>query len=166
MRGLKFEHGATMIEFALAMGIVAMAIVFVLDFGVALFRWSALNHVTADLARTLSTDLGHAWSTNAVSVAPYNGNCNAFLRAQGEAYLAGKYDQTYSMTNPGVRFYLGSTIDNSTALISDPRSPYAILRVVGDLGAPCVLCNFFPSALITSESSILVEFHSANCSDY
>lgn len=152
-----------MLELALAMTILVIILVFVLDAGIFLFRFSGLNHATNVLSRRLAIDLGKAFRNETISQTPWNGNCNNYLRSLGNGYLLGDH----SMSDPTRLHYYGVTLDNSTALVTgSPDSPYAILRIVGQLSPPCVFCSFFPNIQVRSESSVLIEYDKKTCTDY
>ena len=159
------EHGAIILESVFVVIIVALILSFIIDAGVVLYRYSTLSDTTSSVTHELAIELGRAWHNNQINSAPWNGSCNSFLRKTGGDLVAKKLEQ-FSFEDNSALFYLGRTLDNSTALVSDPAAPYAILRIVGDLKPSCIFCNFLPHLEVTTESSVLVEYHEKACNDY
>jgi Flp pilus assembly protein TadG len=148
------EHGAIMVESALALIFYSLVIAFIIDAGLVIFRYSTLTSTGQALAHELGIDLGRAISTGTIG-----GTCIDFLNTSGNAYLTSHRldDQSYSMTDPN------ATYSYAASVISDPDSPYAIIRIAGSLKPSCIVCSLFPNATIHSESSVLVEYSDNPC---
>jgi Flp pilus assembly protein TadG len=154
-RGLHSEaSGVVVLETALAFVFLTVAISFTLDASVVLYRYSFLTATTEALTRSLGVSLGRAISSNTTG-----GSCDAFLKTSGNSYLAARTPEPslYSMTDTTAYYFF------TTSVVSDPSSPYAILRVQGTLKPSCVICSFFPRITISSDSSALVEYTSNTC---
>ena len=115
-----------MLEFLVVFVVVALVIVFTFDAALSMSQFSRLSRQTAVLTRELATDLGRAWSTAAVAASPFNGSCNAYLRDRAAAALP---ESNHSASDSNAKFYFGSTFDDSSAIVFDGSSPYALLRV-------------------------------------
>lgn len=157
--------GAVMVEAAIVFLVCAALIAFTLDIGILLYEESQLGDVTNGLVRNLATELGSAWHTGKVGLAPWNGSCNAYIRNAGQTYLA-QHSGDYSINSAGAKYYFGSTLDDFTALVVVTSAPYAILRVVGQMKPPMFVSFFVPSVVFSRESSVLVEYYSFDCNDY
>jgi Flp pilus assembly protein TadG len=147
-------RGVVLLETALAFVFLFVTISFALDASMVLYRYSFLTTTTEGLTRSLGVSLGHAISSNTIG-----GNCDAFLKRSGNSYLAAQtpVPSLYSMTDTTAYYFFTATV------VSDPSSPYAILRVQGTLKPSCIICAFFPRATNSSESSALVEYTSNSC---
>lgn len=166
IQSLRSSRGATMVEFALVVVPLAALLFYFVDLGLALYRYSTLTHATAELSRHLSVELGRAWQNGGIAQGPWNGSCNQFLKIKGDDYLSTLPGGGYSATDTDGTFYFGSTMDDSTALVTDPDAPYAILRIVGTNVQQCLACSLLPAITLRTESSVLVEYHSTLCNDY
>ncbi|MFN8391882.1 MAG: hypothetical protein U0136_16450 [Bdellovibrionota bacterium] len=149
------ERGAVMLESALVLIFYGIIIGFILDAGLVMFRYSTLTTTGENLARHLGIQLGRA-----ISVGGVGGSCTTFLNTAGNTYLQAHAvgGQSFSMTDSAATFKFDASI------VPGGGSPYAILRVQGSLSPSCLVCNFFPRAVIRSESSLLVEFSENPCS--
>lgn len=153
-------------EFVLVIPLLVLVGVFVLDAGLTLHRYSILTHTATSLTRHLSGALGNAWRNGKVAKAPWNGSCTAFLRDEGNAYLTSIGAANSSVSNRTSLYYYGLSLDDSTALIGDPNSPYAVLRIAGRVNLGSLTYLFFPRIALIDESSMLVEYRSEYCRDY
>lgn len=165
------QRGSTMVEASLAFLFIAIVMGFILDAGIALFRYSTLTHATAELSRHLAIDLGQAFRSNKVRGAPWNGNCDAYLRDEATAYISSLPPGDYSATDNTRMYYFGTTFDGlplpRAINLLDPDAPYALLIIKGRLTSACILCKFIPPAMVlTTTTSVLVEYNSQDCNDY
>jgi hypothetical protein len=158
-----------MVEFALWIGPYLLMLWFILEMGFGLFHCSNLGHTTDGLTRHLATRLGTVWHTRTLSGSPWNGNCNDYLRTEGEGYLRAHYPAEYSMIDSSVRYYFGRTMtDDSppTALVTVAQAPYAVLRIVGRVRPSFGIGGILLPALLSRESSMVVEYNGPACNDY
>jgi hypothetical protein len=159
------QHGSVMVEAAVLFLFFAGLVSFILDLGLTLHHESQLSNTSVGLVRRLSVKLGKAWSSKEIEQAPWNGNCDAYLRAAGDAYLSGVVENP-SMSNPAAKYYFGATLDDNKALVPVSGAPFAVLRVVGRMTSTPIFGFFLPPQVFDRESSMLVEFNAEACSDY
>lgn len=153
-----------MVEFAIIVTVVAVLLIFICNMGVALDHETNSRDLNYALTRHLAASLGKVWSTGMNGASAWDGNCGNYLRSAGNDFLAAR-SPDYSMSNPAAKYYFGASIDNHSAIIINPNSPYVILRIVG---SPQLLQigSFALPPLFTTSSSVLVEYHGEPCVDY
>ena len=160
------NKGAVMLEYAIGFAVCGLIIAFILHAGTALYQRSYVNDQAAKLTRHLATDLGTNWANGTISADPWNNNCNDYIRSSGNDFFLENGLSGSSMSDPSAKYYFGATLDDSTAFIADPSSPYGILRIEGTIPSSLAMGRFFLPQFFTIESSAVVEYHSTLCSDY
>ena len=139
------EKGATMAEFAIAavfiMGLLAVAF----DFGVGLFQYNLLTHVTTDTARKYATTLNDSLS--------------------GEDCVDLNKDVEDSAENTiEKKMKIGGEYSFDSEIKFDAVSP-PTLRLKGTLHLSCIVCAVISRTLnISTTSEVLIEYRDFVCS--
>lgn len=134
----KFQSGATMAEFVLAFPLIMLTIVFLIDTGIILFRYTLLTDATAALTRAATTKMGQSQATGAH---PCSSMVSMATQSKEQMVAATPnlfQDMTFKMT-----------ISNTAGV------PYQLISMHGDFPLNCLLCQFFPTTLHLEHKSVL-----------
>ena len=160
------ERAAISIEMGTVIGLLILLSLFIVDAMLVLHRYSVISDVNTRIVRYVSMELGKAWDSKTIDGAPWNRNCGSFIADKVDDFLASTHLGDASAGDSTSLYYFGKTIDENKALLVVPPAPYAILRLQGRVRGGCVLCTLFTRDVITTETSMLVEFDLERCDDY
>ena len=160
------ERAAVSIEMGTVIGLLLFLCLFIVDAMLVLHRYSVISDINTRIVRHVSMEIGKAWDSKTIDGAPWNGNCGSFIADKVDDFLNSTHLGDASASDSTSLYYFGTTIDESAALIVVPPAPYAILRLRGRVRGGCILCSFFTREVITTETSMLVEFDLERCNDY
>ena len=140
----KGMHGASMVEFAIGMPIVAVIILGIFDAGMVLRQQSNLTDLTAELCRSVAADLGRKIPE---SNAQGNLNCPLQVADSGRVFL----------NTPARKAQLKNSQMEFTGKITKSAQS-AKITVEGKVPLKCVICRFFlRNAELRASSDQLVE---------
>ena len=135
----KRQAGASMPEFALAFPIILLTIVFLIDTGILLFKYSLLTDATAALTRASTTSIGQ---NQAVAARPCDTQDD--IARQSLSNLRAANSQLYTNMTFTILFDAITTYE-----------PYQLVTIEGTFPLTCLLCKFYPSTINLRSKSVL-----------